>query len=120
MFSCGGGGPRFCAVSKLLVMSPVRIPFTSPGSSFCHLAGAAQEWELEKPARPFDMASGTVPDAGNVTLLQMLPLTSLHKVRVIGSGPAAVWLGGAFWGMVLMDAAPGTGRVFPDLSPAGF
>ena len=66
------------------------------------------------------MASGTVPDAGNVTLLQMFKVTSLHKVRVIGSGRAAVWPGGAFWGMVLVNTNPATRRVIPDFSPEGF
>lgn len=66
------------------------------------------------------MASGTVPDTGKVTLLQMLTVTPPQMFRVIRSGRAAGWLGGAFWGVVLVNAAPGTGSVIPDFSPAGF
>ena len=84
------------------------------------LAGAEQDRKLEKPARPFDMASGTVPDSGNVTPLQMLTVTPPQMFRVIRSGRAAGWLGGAFWGVVLVNAAPGTGSVIPDFSPAVF
>jgi hypothetical protein len=77
-------------------------------------------WSAGFPARPFDITGGTVPDAGKVTLQQMFTLTSLHKVRVIGSGRAAVWLGGAFWGMVLMAADPAARWVIAGFSPEGF